>query len=262
MIALRICYFSHAASSHEASTPRNADTIYTQRYGMIAAFSDPDEGRRTEMAWEPTEQETAILRNLIAVKFGWVQQKATKENAIDQVLGNLKACSGKKQANAVLDAVTTANDIEVLRKYGFDLIANNALKTIQTALAEAPGELVRRNAQELAQNATNLACENYVNAISNKYLQHMAGNHVNLPVEDYVGNVLTQIGRHYNNGEGILPGGGHYIEWYPVIAGKRSAHKRVFTRKNDPRIWISNGGTHGSKTEWWLKDGVNWTKKP
>lgn len=214
------------------------------------------------MPWVPSEPEANLLRNEIAVKFGWAQNKDGKKNQIEQVLGDLKACKGKKQAQAVLGAVTTPEDIAVLRKYGFDLIADNAPKTIQAALAAAPAELLQRQAEEVLQNATNLECENYVNAISNKYLQHMAGNHVNLPVEDMVGNVLTVIGRHFNNGEGILPGGGHYIEWYPVIAGKRSAHKRVFTRKNDPRIWISNGGTHGNKTEWWVKDGVNWTKKP
>jgi tetratricopeptide (TPR) repeat protein len=54
---------------------------------------------------------------------------------------------------------------------------------------------------------------------------------VNVPIVDTVGVSNTTVAAHYNNGEGKLPGGGNYIEWYPLVGGTRSALKRFHSAK-------------------------------
>jgi hypothetical protein len=73
----------------------------------------------------------------------------------------------------------------------------------------------------------------------------------NLPVQG--------VARQYANDEGMLPPGGHYIEWYPrTVDGRVSPQKRLFTRRRDQnRLWYTEGGTHGAEAIWWVQARPN-----
>jgi hypothetical protein len=110
------------------------------------------------------------------------------------------------------------------------------------------------------QTQLNTRINGYLASISNKYSTHRTGTNHPLPINDVVGTKVTAIARHYNNGEGKLPPGANYTEWYPLIGSVRSTEKRFFTQLgNSNFIWYTEGGTHGTANQVWYRRQGNST---
>jgi hypothetical protein len=202
------------------------------------------------MPWIPKSEESLFLKNQIKRRFS----DAKNDVSAGQVLTVLLQASGKKQASAVADYCTTFDQVRLLRDYGFANIKDNSTTAIQAALDAAATALAAAKAAAQKQTLLNQKLEGYLSSINGKYKNHMKGFAVNVPIVDTVGVSNTTVAAHYNNGEGKLPGGGNYIEWYPLVGGTRSAHKRFFTQQSSSIIWYTEGGTHGATLEWFRRD--------
>jgi hypothetical protein len=217
------------------------------------------------MPWTPTDQQKTILKNQIKTNF-----KLTEDDKIDAVYKLLLDCKGKAQAEAVVTHCTTYDEVRLLRTAGFTRISANSREAIQGALIAAPSVITQAKAAAALQKAEdkkqadlNDLINGYLVSLHGKYIAHRNGTYVATPVQWFDGSKNITIGGHYNNGEGILPAGGNYIEWYPIVGGKRSAQRRFFTRRYESdSMWYTVGGTHGSTTEWYLLSDGNWTKRP
>jgi hypothetical protein len=212
------------------------------------------------MPWVPTAQEEAQLKVAIKQKFGY--QTPKDDASIAKVIGFLKGAKGKKQAEAVLRVATYAQIKTLSDLKLFDGLKDNSAATIEAAVK--PQAL--QTAKVMAHNVQleNDRINGYLNSVSGgNFTNHRKGTlNKPLPIEDTVGNQVTTIARHYANGEQHLPVGS-YVEWYPVVGGKRSPQKRFFTCSGDEnRLWYTEGGTHGDNGEWWrqTKPGCNWER--
>lgn len=216
------------------------------------------------MPWIPLQQETASLKLDINKKFSssLPKDEKLKEKQIEFIYKLLLGAKGKKQAFAILGAVSSVQDIKDIAEYGFENILTNDATSIKGTLAKIPAELALQKQKKLAQENLNKTIEGHLSNISKKYKDHQAGKHITLPVKYD----LLDMATHYNNGEGILPAinAGIYIEWYPFVGSTRSIGKRFFTHTGSSKIWYTEGGTHGNTTEWWMRETADgdWGKKP
>jgi hypothetical protein len=212
------------------------------------------------MPWNPTPQEEASLRNQIKQKWG----NTFPQKSIDTAVDCLKEASSKKQAEAVLAAITTFNDLKLLAQVKYAGVTNNAPQTIRNALAQAPLLAQQAATQAQAIQQDNQRINGYLQSVNNNdFKSHRNGTlNKQLPIQDMVGNTLTPIARHYHNGEQRLPSVGNYIEWYPLVGSTRSPQKSFFTKRSDQNgLWYTEGGTHGAGV-WWHRStqGGDWIK--
>jgi hypothetical protein len=178
---------------------------------------------------------------------------------VDTAVRILKGAKNAKQAVAVSQHVEKLDELTRLRDAGFQNISDNSKEKIRNAITAA-AEIIRRNrelherelAQRDLQDRLNARINGYLESIQGAYVRHMGGMVVQLNGEDSF--------RVYGNREGILPRGQHYIEWYASIGGTRSMDKRFITHLNDPRIWYTEGGTHGQTDYWFIREnaGDDW----
>lgn len=218
------------------------------------------------MPWTPNAQQKAYLENQIKGKSfnpALPAAEITKIKQISFIYGLLLQASGRKQAEAILGAATSVDNIKNLAEYGFTNLKNNESTHIKSIMLIAPAEIAKRKALEEEQKKLNDSINTYLNAISGKYKKHQNGEIIQLPVMYDSSKTMAVF---YNNGEGVLPkiASGIYIEWYPFLGSTKCAHKRFFTHTNSETLWFTDGGTHGNLNEWWVqetKDG-NWSKKP
>src|SRR5262245_9397330 len=196
------------------------------------------------MPWVPNQQEEAQLKVAIRQKFNY--QTPKDDASIAKVIGFLKQAKGKKQAEAVLRVATYAQIKALADLKLFDSLKDNSAATIEAAIK--PQAL--QTAKVMANNVQleNDRINGYLNSVTGgNFTKHREGTLTKpLPIEDMVNNQVTTIARHYVNGQNKLPAAGSYVEWYPVVGGKRSAEKRFFTCEGDKnRLWYTEGGTHG-----------------
>jgi hypothetical protein len=210
------------------------------------------------MPWTPSEAEARSLKNDIKQRFGFF--RPDQEKSINLAFEELKQCKGKKQAEAIVREVEDYADIKKLRIYGFDKLTQNSRAAIRAALD--PAVLQAAAQQAHATELQNNKIEGYLQTVTGgNFNAHRAGTfNKTLPLEDVVGPSVVTIARRFYNAEGVLPAGGDYIEWYPVVGGTRSASKRFFTSNGGAtRIWYTEGGTHGETLEWWTKTAASGT---
>jgi hypothetical protein len=214
------------------------------------------------MPWLPNEQQKNEMTIKIKSKGkGW-------NDKVDKAITHLKKASGKHQAYAVLAAVEHFKDLKRLANAGYAGMTNNAPETIRKAVRNAPDVIAGAREEELAAQQQALAIQQlnnridgYLASVSNRveFTNHRNGGTPGLPIREMVGNRPTVIATHYNNGEGKLPLGGNYIEWYPLApGGTRSADKRFFTKRSDQNnLWYTEGGTHHGADSWYHQGAPN-----
>jgi hypothetical protein len=201
-------------------------------------------------------QDEAQLTNAIKIKFGLRDGTETQQKQITYILGLLNKCSGKRQAEAVLNNCDSVDDIKLLAEYGFDKIKQNSRDAITAAIAAAPAAILQRAQEKAAQDQINTHIEGYRSTISPKYKKHTAGTLTDsFPIQDGT----RKLAVHYNNGDGRLPQGRSYAEWYPAVGSQNSAGKRFFTSRGLEGLWYTEHGTHNmSVAVWYRLDGTDW----
>jgi hypothetical protein len=213
------------------------------------------------MPWDATDHDKNSLKNQATQKFfRGAELSSQQKRQVNDSVNYLLRAKSMKQAEAVLGAVESRDDLKNLTVEWYKRLENNDAKTIKKALKPEVREEVRGNLTESSRINGYLE-----DIIKNKFFkQHREG--ANIDLEQV--NKENEIAKVYANAEGKLKRGDQYIEWYAKVDNKtRSKEKRFFTAKGkEGELWYTEDGTHGTakRQKWWhrMRDGDVWKEMP
>jgi hypothetical protein len=201
------------------------------------------------MPWTPDPTQLNSLKVQINQKW---RDPALNSKDVNDCITALKFAMNKKQAEAVLAAVSTVAQLKKLNAAWYEKLANNQPATIKAALNPEAVRIAGLSDEQI---------NGYLRVVSmnRNFSNHRSGTDITLPLKDG----HTEIAVFYNNAQGKLPAGGEYVEWYASAGGsQRSRDKRFFTKKGDrSNLWYTEGGTHvgAQRQEWWRRTSDNRT---